>query len=34
MNLMCQVDIGVITFHELPGKTGDPWPVSLRIKKH
>jgi Mycotoxin biosynthesis protein UstYa len=26
MNIMCQVDIGVITFHELPDKPGDPWP--------
>jgi hypothetical protein len=26
MNIMCQVDIGVITFHELPYKPGDPWP--------
>lgn len=26
MNIMCQVDIGVITFHELPDKSGDPWP--------
>lgn len=26
MNIMCQVDIGVITFHELPNKPGDPWP--------
>ena len=26
MNLMCQVDIGVITFHELPDRPGDPWP--------
>jgi hypothetical protein len=28
---MCQVDIGVITFHDLPGKIGDPWPVSPDI---
>ncbi|KAE9377295.1 hypothetical protein N431DRAFT_542655 [Stipitochalara longipes BDJ] len=26
MNIMCQVDIGVITFHELADKPGDPWP--------
>lgn len=28
MNIMCQVDIGVITFHEVAGKPGDPYPVS------
>ncbi|KAL2066330.1 hypothetical protein VTL71DRAFT_2401 [Oculimacula yallundae] len=26
MNIMCQVDIGVITFHEKPDMPGDPWP--------
>ncbi|PMD48175.1 hypothetical protein L207DRAFT_415222, partial [Hyaloscypha variabilis F] len=26
MNIRCQVDIGVITFHELADKPGEPWP--------
>ncbi|CZT53434.1 uncharacterized protein RSE6_15001 [Rhynchosporium secalis] len=26
MNIMCEVNIGVITFHDRPGKPGDPWP--------
>ncbi|KAH7370474.1 hypothetical protein BKA65DRAFT_18149 [Rhexocercosporidium sp. MPI-PUGE-AT-0058] len=26
MNIMCQVDIGVITFHERADMPGDPWP--------
>ena len=26
MNIMCQVDIGVITFHEKPDRPGDPYP--------
>jgi hypothetical protein len=26
MNIRCQVDIGVIKFHELTNQPGDPWP--------